>query len=94
MTLKLYYDLMTQPSRALYIFLQTAGISFESVVVSLRKNEQKGPEFAAVNPMCKIPVLVHYTPRGSLLVRESCTIARWLQLGRQMFILPTPILYD
>lgn len=34
---RLYYDLMSQPSRALYIFLHLAKIPFEGVPVALRK---------------------------------------------------------
>lgn len=41
MTLKLYYDLMSQPSRALYIFLQVAKIPFESCPVALRNGMYK-----------------------------------------------------
>lgn len=37
MTLKLYYDLMSQPSRALYILLKATGCNFESKYVDLRK---------------------------------------------------------
>ena len=78
MTLKFYHDLMTQPSRALYMFFNAAGIPYEGTCVSLRRNEQLKPEFAAVSPMKKIPVLVHERSDGSKrLVVESCAIARY-----------------
>lgn len=35
--LKLYYDLLSQPSRALYIFFKKAKIPFEAVPIELRK---------------------------------------------------------
>jgi len=39
MTLKYYYDLMSQPSRAVYIFLKANNISFEAKPVALRKGK-------------------------------------------------------
>lgn len=35
--MKFYYDLMSQPSRALYIFLRTAKIPFDDHPIALRK---------------------------------------------------------
>lgn len=35
MTLKFYYDLMSQPSRAIYIFLKVTGIKFEPKATKL-----------------------------------------------------------
>lgn len=35
--MKLYYDLMSQPSRALYIFLKKANIPFDDHQIALRK---------------------------------------------------------
>ena len=77
MGLKLYYDLWTQPSRSLYIFMKTAGIPFEEVCVNLRRNEHLQTSFSSVNPMGKIPVLTNSADGTTLLVRESCTIARF-----------------
>jgi glutathione S-transferase len=37
MTLRVYYDLMSQPSRAIYLFLKVANIPFESCLVKLRE---------------------------------------------------------
>lgn len=36
MSLRVYYDLMSQPSRAVYLFLKVANIPFESCTVKLR----------------------------------------------------------
>ena len=41
MTLKYYYDLMSQPSRAVYIFLKANGIAFEAKPIALRKGMSK-----------------------------------------------------
>lgn len=34
--LKLYYDLMSQPSRAVYIFLKVNNIPFEAIQIAIR----------------------------------------------------------
>lgn len=39
MSLALYYDLMSQPSRALYILLKTIKCNFEPRPVNLRKGK-------------------------------------------------------
>lgn len=39
MGLKLYFDFMSQPSRALYILMKTANINFEPVSVALKKGK-------------------------------------------------------
>ena len=57
MTLKFYYDLMSQPCRALYIFLKMTSIPFESKEIALRKLEHFTDEFAQINPMKKVPVI-------------------------------------
>ena len=57
MPLVYYYDLMSQPCRALYIFLKMTGIPFESKEVALRKLEQMTDEYARLNPFKKVPMI-------------------------------------
>ncbi len=57
MPLIFYYDLMSQPSRALYIFLKMTGIPFESKEIALRKLEQMTDEYGKINPFKKVPVI-------------------------------------
>lgn len=78
MSLKLYLDLTTQPSRALYMFFRCADIPYEDVWVALRKKEQKKPAYLAIHPRGKIPVLVDESGGERLIVKESCTIARYV----------------
>lgn len=59
MTLKLYIDLMSQPSRALYIFFKTCNIPFERKLVKLKNLEQYTPEFEKINPLKKVPAIEH-----------------------------------
>jgi glutathione S-transferase len=48
---------MSQPSRALYIFLKMTGIPFESKEIALRKLEHMTDEYAQINPFKKVPVI-------------------------------------
>lgn len=57
MGLVFYYDLMSQPCRALYIFLKMAGIPFESKQIALRKLEHMTDEYSKINPFKKVPVI-------------------------------------
>ena len=54
--------------------LQELGVDFESVVVDLRAGEGRQPEFLALNPAGKLPVLVD----GDLVVTESVAIVSYL----------------
>jgi len=78
MSLKLYHDLMSQPCRALYLFFRNAGIPYEDKYIALRKFEHMTPEFVALNPFRKVPVLVDETAsNGKLIIKESCSAARY-----------------
>ncbi|XP_050301456.1 glutathione S-transferase theta-1-like [Anthonomus grandis grandis] len=73
--LKLYYDLISQPSRALYMFLKLTGIPFESHQVALRKNEHRSDEFKQnLNRFQKVPFIHH----GDFKLAESVAITSYL----------------
>lgn len=74
MVLRFYYDLMSQPCRAVYLFLKVNSIPFESKLIALRKGEHLTPEFAKVNPVQRIPVLDH----DGFILTESVAIMRYL----------------
>lgn len=59
MGLKLYHDLLSQPARALYIFLKKNDIPFESKVMDLMKGDHLKPDFAKLNVFKKIPIIEH-----------------------------------
>ncbi|CAG2209166.1 GST [Mytilus edulis] len=48
---------MSQPSRAVYIFLKINKIPFEPKAVALRKGEHYSDEYKKVNPFSLVPVL-------------------------------------
>ncbi|KAG5326039.1 GSTT1 transferase, partial [Acromyrmex heyeri] len=74
MTLKLYYDLLSQPSRAIYILLKTWNIPFEKKIINLKNLEQYTPEFERINPYKKVPVIEH----DGFNLGESIGITRYI----------------
>ncbi|XP_038220748.1 glutathione S-transferase theta-1-like [Zerene cesonia] len=74
MGLKLYYDLMSQPSRALYILLKTAKYNFEPKQVNLRGGEHFTEEYALINKFRKVPVIDF----NGFILTESIAIIRYL----------------
>lgn len=61
MVLKLYFDKMSQPSRALLMFVRAnkSVIPCEEMPVALRKGEHLNDKFAQINPFQKVPVVEH-----------------------------------
>ncbi|XP_018576339.1 glutathione S-transferase theta-1-like [Anoplophora glabripennis] len=75
MVLKYYFDLMSQPSRALYIFLKLTNIPFEACPVALRKGEHLSEEFKKnFSKFQKVPFIHH----GNFRLTESVCIFRYL----------------
>jgi glutathione S-transferase len=71
--MRLYEFPPTRSIRARWT-LQELGLDFESVTVDPRAGEHQTPEFLALNPAGKIPVLVD----GDLVVTESVAIVLYL----------------
>lgn len=71
--MKLYEFPPTRSIRARWT-LQELGVDFESIEVNLGKGEHKRPEFLAINPAGKVPVLVD----GDTVITESAAIALYL----------------
>lgn len=61
--LKLYYAAATC-ALASHIALEEAGAAFETVRIDFRSNDQRKPEYLAINPKGRVPALV--TERGVL----------------------------
>ncbi|GLG95039.1 Glutathione S-transferase 1 [Gryllus bimaculatus] len=74
MTLRFYYDLLSQPSRALYIFLKMNKIPFEDCKVNLSQGEHMTDEYARINPFQKVPAIID----GNFQLTESVAILRYL----------------
>ncbi|KAK7318255.1 hypothetical protein RJT34_02954 [Clitoria ternatea] len=72
--LKVYADRMSQPSRAVLIFCRFNGIDFEEIKVDISKQHHLSLEFKEINPLQKVPAIVH----GSLKLSESHAILVYL----------------
>nr|CAI5819353.1 unnamed protein product [Callosobruchus analis] len=68
MVLKYYYDLLSQPSRAVYIFLKMNKIHFEPILVNLGEGKEKHSKFQ------KVPFIHH----DDFRLTESVAIVRYL----------------
>jgi glutathione S-transferase len=71
--MKLYGFGPTRSLRALWS-LKELGLEFEFIPVNLQAGEHKRPEFLALNPAGKVPVLVD----GDLVLTESAAIVLYL----------------
>ncbi|KAJ8286039.1 hypothetical protein GJAV_G00033870 [Gymnothorax javanicus] len=72
--LEVYLDLLSQPCRAVHIFLNHNKIPHAVKLVALRKGENKTPEFTRLNPMQKVPVMVD----NGFVLTESDAILKYL----------------
>jgi glutathione S-transferase len=68
-----YYNPMSR-ARIVHWMLEETGAPYRVELVSFEKGEQKKPEFLALNPMGKLPTIVH---RG-VVVTESGAICAYL----------------
>ena len=74
MTIKLY-DYVSSPNcQRVEIVLHEKGLPYDIEPISLRKKEQKKPEFLKLNPYGKVPVIVD----GQKVLFESCIINEYL----------------
>ncbi|CAB1321589.1 unnamed protein product [Coregonus sp. 'balchen'] len=72
--LEVYLDLLSQPCRAIHIFLNCNKIPHKVKTVALRKGENRTPEYTKLNPMQKVPVMVD----NDFVLTESDAILKYL----------------
>ncbi len=82
--LKFYYSLAPNPMKVA-LFLEEAGLPYEAIAVDTRKGEQHAPDFMALNPNAKVPVIVD----GATTVFDSNAILLYLAEKTGQF-LPAP----
>jgi len=71
------YDCSTAPSpRRARILLAEKGVAHETVEINLRRGEQFGDAYRALNPQCTLPAL--RTDDG-LLLTDNAAITAWLE---------------
>lgn len=68
-----YHNPMSR-GRIVHWMLEEVGAPYETKIVNLEKREHKAPEFVALNPMGKIPAIVH----NGTVVTESAAICAYL----------------
>lgn len=59
MVLKLYFDFLSQPSRALYILLKNCEIPFEPHIVKIASGQHQTAEYEQINPFTRLPAIEH-----------------------------------
>lgn len=73
------YAFATPNSIKVPIALEELGLDYELHSINVRKGEQKAPDFVALNPNAKVPVLVDSDgPEGRLVLTESAAILIYL----------------
>ena len=73
MSIKLYWNLESQPARAVKALLEAGKVEHESIHLDFMKGEHKTPEILAINPAGQVPFV---TVDGKLMV-ESASILRY-----------------
>ena len=81
--IKFYYSLAPNPMKVA-LFLEEAGLDYESVPVDTRKGEQFAPDYAALNPNNKVPCIVD----GDAVVFDSSAILLYLAEKTGKFLPP------
>ena len=71
--MKLYFS-AGACSRASHIALEEAGAQFEPIRVNMKENQQRSPEYLALNPKGRVPTLV--TDKG--ILTETPAILAWI----------------
>lgn len=69
----LYYHPMSRARTTLWM-LEEVGAPYELMVLNLEKGEHKSPAFLGVNPMGKLPAIVHH----NTVITESAAICAYL----------------
>lgn len=73
--MKLYFDLLSQPSRAIYIFLKLNKIPFEPIVTKLARMEHLKKSFKEINRFQRVPCIVD---QNGFKLAETIAIFRYI----------------
>jgi glutathione S-transferase len=71
--MKLYEFDVSRSTRVHWV-LREADVKYESITVDLVQGEQKSPEFLAINPYGKLPVLEDH----GIIITESAAICTYI----------------
>ncbi len=74
-------------SRGVLVLLEELGASYSLQIIDLEKEQQRSPEFLAINPMGKVPAIAH----GTSVVTEQGAIYQYLaELYPEAGLSPAP----
>ena len=79
--LKFYFNGSPNPTK-IALFLEEAGLPFEAVPIDTRKGAQFSPEFTAINPNQKVPVIID----GDAKLTDSNAILLYLGDREKKFV--------
>ncbi len=71
--LTFYHNPMSR-GRIVHWMLEEVGVPYETKIIAFDKGEHKSPEYLAINPMGKIPAIVH----NGTVVTEAAAICAYL----------------
>jgi glutathione S-transferase len=74
--IKVYGDMMSQPSRAVLWFCLLNDLNYEFKLINILKGEHLTDEYKRINPHCKVPCI----DDNGFIVYESHTIMRYLKV--------------
>lgn len=70
----LYHAPLSQPCRSILLLLKLTNAPYKEILIDLVKGEHRTPEFLAINPFHRVPVVVH----GDFVLTESPAIAKYI----------------
>ena len=73
-SITLYYNMLSEPSKALVNFFQLAKVDVELYQVNFEIGEHKSPEYLKINPRGQVPAIKD----GDFCLAESATIMRYI----------------
>jgi glutathione S-transferase len=76
--LTIYGDYLSQPLRSVLLFCKLNKIKYDFVAINLAKGQHYTPEYKKINPFSKVPVIKINHEGNEKIIRESCTILRFL----------------
>ncbi|CAD8119561.1 unnamed protein product [Paramecium sonneborni] len=81
MSLKLYIDWLSQPSRFVSIVLNILKVPHEVVEIRIAEGKQRTPEYAKINPYRKVPAIVD---KDGFQLAESHAIIKYIIKSRNI----------
>ncbi len=84
-TIHFYYNPMSR-ARMVHWALEESGLAYEIKLLNLEKKEHKTPKFLAINPMGKVPTIVH---RGTAITEAAAILTYLGDLKTETPLAPT-----